>query len=108
MSDLADKIVTHVLYFNDAWDPADGGCLQILRSSQMRDTASNDSAHGRQLRGSRALGTLMARGVARRPVVHALTAQRHGDVLSGRRGQHDVAAAPPGDSTPTSDYLEDN
>lgn len=35
--DLADKIVTHVLYFNDAWDPADGGCLRILRSSNIDD-----------------------------------------------------------------------
>ncbi|MDP9194768.1 MAG: polysaccharide pyruvyl transferase family protein [Acidobacteriota bacterium] len=29
-SDLPDKIVTHVLYFNDAWDPKNGGCLSIL------------------------------------------------------------------------------
>ncbi len=35
--DLADKIVTHVLYFNEAWDPADGGCLRILRSSNPDD-----------------------------------------------------------------------
>lgn len=35
--DLADKIVTHVLYFNDAWNPADGGCLRILRSSDAND-----------------------------------------------------------------------
>lgn len=31
--DLEDKIVTHVFYFNDAWDEADGGCLSILKSS---------------------------------------------------------------------------
>jgi Rps23 Pro-64 3,4-dihydroxylase Tpa1-like proline 4-hydroxylase len=31
--DLRDKIVTHVLYFNDTWNDADGGCLTILRSS---------------------------------------------------------------------------
>jgi hypothetical protein len=31
--DLADKVVTHVLYFNDAWNDADGGCLTILRSN---------------------------------------------------------------------------
>ncbi len=29
-SDLPDKVVTHVLYFNDAWDPRNGGCLSIL------------------------------------------------------------------------------
>lgn len=29
-SDLPDKIVTHVLYFNDSWDPKNGGHLSIL------------------------------------------------------------------------------
>jgi SM-20-related protein len=29
-SDLPDKIVTHVLYFNESWDLKDGGCLSIL------------------------------------------------------------------------------
>jgi 2OG-Fe(II) oxygenase superfamily len=36
--DLKDKIVTHVFYFNEAWDKEDGGCLQILRSSEASDT----------------------------------------------------------------------
>ena len=31
-SDLPDKVVTHVLYFNDSWDPKNGGCLSILRA----------------------------------------------------------------------------
>ena len=35
--DLKDKLVTHVLYFNDTWDERDGGCLTILRSSNMND-----------------------------------------------------------------------
>jgi len=36
--DLADKVVTHVLYFNEEdWDPKAGGCLTILRSSEMSD-----------------------------------------------------------------------
>lgn len=35
--DLPAKVVTHVLYFNDAWDEADGGCLTILRSSNADD-----------------------------------------------------------------------
>lgn len=30
--DLEDKIVTHVFYFNEAWNESDGGCLSILRS----------------------------------------------------------------------------
>jgi SM-20-related protein len=35
--DLRDKIVTHVLYFNESWNDDDGGCLTILRSSNPRD-----------------------------------------------------------------------
>ena len=38
--DLAEKIVTHVLYFNETWDPADGGCLAILRSKDSSETVS--------------------------------------------------------------------
>jgi Rps23 Pro-64 3,4-dihydroxylase Tpa1-like proline 4-hydroxylase len=37
--DLADKIVTHVLYFNSTWNVANGGCLKILRSADMNDSA---------------------------------------------------------------------
>lgn len=37
--DLRDKLVTHVLYFNEAWDEADGGCLRILRSKNEADCA---------------------------------------------------------------------
>jgi len=37
-TDLRDKIVTHVLYFNESWNDDDGGCLTILRSSNPRDT----------------------------------------------------------------------
>jgi Rps23 Pro-64 3,4-dihydroxylase Tpa1-like proline 4-hydroxylase len=35
--DLADKIITHVFYFNESWNPKEGGCLSILRSSDARD-----------------------------------------------------------------------
>lgn len=35
--DLRDKIVTHVLYFNETWNEADGGCLTILRSKDAGD-----------------------------------------------------------------------
>jgi hypothetical protein len=37
--DHRDKIVTHVLYFNESWNDEDGGCLTILRSSDPRDIA---------------------------------------------------------------------
>ncbi|MEP7291457.1 MAG: 2OG-Fe(II) oxygenase [Chloroflexota bacterium] len=38
--DLATKIVTHVLYFNPWWDVKQGGCLNILRSSDPTDIAA--------------------------------------------------------------------
>lgn len=38
--DLPDKAVTHVFYFNDAWDAEDGGCLTVLRSREMSDAAA--------------------------------------------------------------------
>ncbi|MCA1632539.1 MAG: 2OG-Fe(II) oxygenase [Acidobacteria bacterium] len=31
-------MVTHVFYFNERWDETDGGCLSILRSSDMSET----------------------------------------------------------------------
>jgi SM-20-related protein len=38
--DLPEKLVTHVLYFNEAWDRADGGCLSVLRSADPDDAAA--------------------------------------------------------------------
>lgn len=38
--DLADKVVTHILYFNREWRAADGGCLQILGSCNERDSVA--------------------------------------------------------------------
>jgi len=35
--DLKEKIVTHVLYFNEDWDVKNGGCLNILGSSNVLD-----------------------------------------------------------------------
>jgi SM-20-related protein len=41
--DHQDKIVTHVLYFNESWNDEDGGCLTILRSSDPDDVAAQVS-----------------------------------------------------------------
>jgi hypothetical protein len=41
--DLSDKIVTHVLYFNESWNDADGGCLTILGSSNAGEVAKTVS-----------------------------------------------------------------
>jgi SM-20-related protein len=35
--DLRDKIVTHILYFNQTWNDEDGGCLTILSSPDPAD-----------------------------------------------------------------------
>ncbi len=39
-ADLKDKIVTHVLYFNQSWNGGDGGRLTILRSADPTDVAA--------------------------------------------------------------------
>ncbi len=38
--DLKAKLVTHVLYFNESWDRRDGGCLNILGSSDPADVVA--------------------------------------------------------------------
>ncbi len=38
--DLEDKIVTHILYFNQSWNREDGGCLNILRSADPAEVAA--------------------------------------------------------------------
>lgn len=38
--DLPDKLVTHVLYFNEQWNVDDGGCLTILRSNDPASVAA--------------------------------------------------------------------
>ena len=40
-ADLPDKLVTHVLYFNESWDREDGGCLNILHSADPADIAAD-------------------------------------------------------------------
>jgi hypothetical protein len=41
--DLPEKLVTHVLYFNESWNRADGGCLSILRSADPTDLVAEIS-----------------------------------------------------------------
>lgn len=33
--DLPDKLVTHIIYFNQSWNRQDGGCLSILRDDNI-------------------------------------------------------------------------
>ena len=39
-ADLKDKLVTHVLYFNQSWQREEGGCLNILRTADPTDVAA--------------------------------------------------------------------
>jgi hypothetical protein len=38
--DLPEKVLVHVLYFNDDWEESMGGCLAILRSADPSDVAA--------------------------------------------------------------------
>src|SRR5437588_12853903 len=38
--DVKDKIVTHVLYFNEKWNIDDGGNLAVLRSKNIQDAVT--------------------------------------------------------------------
>ena len=38
--DLTEKMITHVLYFNETWDAENGGCLNILRSADQTDVVA--------------------------------------------------------------------
>lgn len=42
-TDHRDKIVTHVLYFNESWNDDDGGCLLILKSSDVQEVVTRIS-----------------------------------------------------------------
>lgn len=42
-TDHRDKIVTHVLYFNESWNDDDGGCLLILKSPDLQQIVTSMS-----------------------------------------------------------------
>ena len=90
--DLKEKIMTHVFYFNAAWDPKDGGCLNILRSSDMADSIAEITpiiGNSSVLVRAQNSWHSVSRVVDGMPHV---TPQHERDLLSSRRRQHDVAA----------------
>jgi Rps23 Pro-64 3,4-dihydroxylase Tpa1-like proline 4-hydroxylase len=101
--DLADKIVTHVLYFNPTWNIANGGCLNILRSADMNDSASVVPP----IVGSSAI-------LVRSDKSWHAVSRVDGDCKESRRSitvtfYCDGAVStmwPPGDTTPTFDYVD--
>jgi len=45
-TDLPEKVVTSVMYFNDSsWDAANGGCLEVLQSSDPTDIVATVPPH---------------------------------------------------------------
>ncbi len=99
--DLPEKIVTHVLYFNRAWDPADGGCLSILRSKDPNDVAAtiqplagNSSVLVRSDRSWHAV----------QPVVEGSRKSRRSVTVTFYRTGAVSTMWPPGDTTPLHRY----
>jgi hypothetical protein len=98
--DLPSKLVTHVLYFNKGWNPADGGCLSILRSKNPEDVAAtilplvgNSSVLVRSDRSWHAV----------QPVVGGKKSRRSVTVTFYRPGSPSTMW-PAGDTTPLHDY----
>jgi SM-20-related protein len=99
--DLPAKLVTHVLYFNRTWNPADGGCLSILRSKDPGDLAArilplagNSSVLVRSDRSWHAV----------QPVVEGSRKSRRSVTLTFYRPGAVSTMWPPGDTTPLHRY----
>lgn len=101
--DLADKIVTHVLYFNPSWDVSHGGCLNILRTADMHDSACVVAP----IVGSSAVLVRSGKSwhAVSRVAPACLASRRSITVTFYRRGAISTMW-PPGDNTPTFDYVE--
>ncbi|MEW6208813.1 MAG: 2OG-Fe(II) oxygenase [Acidobacteriota bacterium] len=103
--DLADKIVTHVLYFNQTWNREDGGCLSILRSADPSDIVAqiaplvgNSAALVRSENSWHAVSRVVnERCPSRRSMT--VTFYREGSVST---------MWPPGDTTPLHSYRADD
>ena len=100
--DLRDKIVTHVLYFNPSWNIAHGGCLQILRSSSMQDAAHVVAP----IVGSSAILVRSEKSWHAVSRVDARCSESRRSVTVTFYRDHSVSTMwPPGDATPTRDYI---
>jgi Rps23 Pro-64 3,4-dihydroxylase Tpa1-like proline 4-hydroxylase len=102
--DLADKIVTHVLYFNGSWDPADGGCFSVLRSGNIGDVEALIAP----VIGSSVVLVRSDRSWHAVPRVDAsCNESRRSVTVTFYRDGAISTLWPPGDRTPLADYAED-
>jgi Rps23 Pro-64 3,4-dihydroxylase Tpa1-like proline 4-hydroxylase len=99
--DLRDKIVTHVLYFNEQWNDADGGCLQILRSSSAADVVASISP---VVGNSAVLVRSDASWHAVSPVVRTCQESRRSLTATFYHPGSVSTMWPPGDTTPLHHY----
>ena len=103
-SDLPDKIVTHVLYFNRSWNDDDGGCLTILRSSDPGDIVTTVSP---VVGNSAVLVRSDDSWHAVSPVVKSCRLSRRSLAATFYRPGSVSTMWPPGETTPLRDYQLD-
>jgi hypothetical protein len=99
--DLPDKIVTHVLYFNESWNHRDGGCLTILRTN---DPASRVAEISPVVGNSAILVRSDHSWHAVSPVVKSCRLSRRSLTATFYRPGSISSMWPPGDETPLHDY----
>jgi SM-20-related protein len=99
--DLKEKTVTHVLYFNQAWEVEQGGCLMILGSKDMTDVV-------RQVPPIVGNSAVLVRSDvswhAVAPVDAACTASRQSMTVTFYTPGSISTMWPPGDATPLAPY----
>lgn len=95
--DLREKLLTHVFYFNEAWDVEDGGCLKILRSS---DVASEVYRVAPLVGNSVVLVRSGKSWHAVSPVVKSCTRSRRSMTVAFHSPGSVSTLWPPGDRTP--------
>ena len=101
--DLREKLATHVFYFNAAWKKEDGGCLNILRSSDPADTV----AHILPIVGNSGLIVRSDRSwhTVTRVVDSCHLSRRSMNVIFHLPGSLS-SMWPPGDTSPLHDFVE--
>ncbi len=99
--DLADKIATHVLFFNREWNDSDGGCLNILRSANPQEIAKIISP---VVGASAILVRSESSWHAVSPVVKTCNRSRRSLTATFYHPGSVSTMWPPGDTTPMHDY----